>query len=55
MISFSVFLCWDNTYGSWVRLGDVVLGYNISVVDQVVDFSCSSLLLSYDSFKITVP
>ena len=37
MISVSVFVCWDDTYASWVRLC-----YNISVVDQVVDFSSSS-------------
>ena len=30
-------------------LGDVVLGFTISVVDQVVDFSSSSLLLLYVS------
>ena len=45
MISFSVFVSWDDTYASWVRLGCVVyvlVGYNISVVDYVVDFSSSS-------------
>ena len=42
MISFSVFVCWDDTYASWVRLGCVLLGYNISIVDQAVDFSSSS-------------
>ena len=48
MISFSVFVCWDDTYASWVRLGCVLLGYNISVVDQVVDLpnSASSSLFS---------
>ena len=52
MISFLVFVCWDDTYASWVRLGCAVLGYNLSIVDQVVDFSSllfSSLLLLYDS------
>ncbi len=34
-------------YVSWVRLGYVVIGPTISVVDHVVDFS--SLLLLYDS------
>jgi hypothetical protein len=46
MISFSVFVCCDNTFACWVRLGDVVIGFTISVVDHVVDFS--SLLLLYD-------
>ena len=46
MISFSVFVCCDNTYASWVRLGDVVLGFTISVVDQVVDFSSSLVCFS---------
>ena len=45
MISFGVFVCWDDTYASWVRLGCEVLGYNISIVDQIVDFSCYSLSL----------
>jgi hypothetical protein len=39
MISFGVFVCWDDTYASWVRLGCAVLGYNLSIVDQVADFS----------------
>jgi hypothetical protein len=42
MISFSVFVCWDDTYACWVRLGCVLLDYNISIVDRVVDFSSSS-------------
>ena len=25
MISFIVFVCWDDTYACWVRLGQVVL------------------------------
>ncbi len=41
MILYSVFVCLDNTYASWVRLGCVVLGFTISIVDQVVDFSSS--------------
>ena len=39
MISFGVFVCWDDTYASWVRLGCAVLGYNLSIVDRVADFS----------------
>ena len=47
MISFGVFVCGDDTYASWVRSGCTVLGYNLSIVAQVVDFS--SLILLYDS------
>ena len=48
MILFIVFVCWDDTYAaSWVRSGCAVLGYNLSIVDRVVDFA--SLLLLYDS------
>ena len=39
MISFIVFVCDDTYYASLVRLGCAVLGYNISIVAQVVDFS----------------
>ena len=39
MISFGAFVCWDDTYARWVRLGCAVLGYNLSIVDQVADFS----------------
>ena len=50
MISFGVFVrCYD-TYASWVRLGRTVLGYNLSIVAQVADFS--SLLLLYDSLLV---
>ena len=37
----------DDTYASWVRLGCAVLGYNLSIIAQVADFS--SLLLLYNS------
>ena len=50
MISFIVFVCWDDTYASWVRSGCAVLGYNLSIVDQVADFS--SFLLLYDSLLL---
>jgi len=47
MISFVVFVCWDDTYASWVRSGCAVLGYNLSIVeDQVADFSCMILFFS---------
>jgi len=49
MISFIVYVRWDDTYASWVRSGCAVLGYNLSIVDQVVDFS--SLLL-FSSFLL---
>jgi hypothetical protein len=40
MISFGVFVCWDDTYAaSWVRLSCAVLGYNISIVARVADIS----------------
>ena len=41
-------LCKDDTYTSLVRFGCAVLGYNVSIVDQVVDFF-SLLFLLYDS------
>ena len=47
MILFIVFVYWDDTYASWVRLGCALLGYYLSIEDQIVDFS--SLFLSYDS------
>jgi len=48
MISFIVFVCWDDTYASWVRSGCALLGYNLSIFEnQVADYS--SLLLLYDS------
>ena len=39
MISFGVFVCGDDTSASWVRSGCAVLGYNLSIVAQVADFS----------------
>ena len=47
MISFGVFICWDDAYASLVRSGCAVLCYNVSIVDQVADFSF--LLLLNDS------
>ena len=45
MVSFGLFVCWDDTYyASCVRLGGTALGYNLSIIHQVVDFS--SLLFS---------
>jgi hypothetical protein len=52
MISFGVFVCCYDTYASWVRLGCAVLGYYLSIVDQVVYIS--SLLLLYDSLLVNV-
>jgi hypothetical protein len=46
MISFGVFVCWDDTNAaSWVRLNCAVLGYNLSIVAQVVYISSSSSLV----------